>query len=183
MDRILTRMLRKAPEERYATWADLALDLAEIGHLSVFEREISDREKFTALRAFKPLEALDDAEVWELVHASQWVRIPGQTTLVREGDKGSELMFLASGEVKVVKQGRLLNVLRSGAYLGEMAYVKSGAMTRQATVETMTDALIAEFRPTALRKLSKNCQLQLSQSLLNAVVDRLAFADERLAHP
>ena len=182
VDRILSRMLRKAPEERYATWADLALDLAEIGHLSVFERQISDREKFTALRAFKPLEALSDAEVWELVHASRWTRIPAQTTIMREGDKGSELLFLASGEVKVVKQGRLLNVLRTGAYLGEMAYVKSGAMQRQATVETITDALVAEFRPVALRTLSKNCQLQLSLSLLNTVVDRLAFADERIAH-
>ncbi|MGH8765614.1 MAG: protein kinase domain-containing protein, partial [Burkholderiales bacterium] len=182
IDRILSRMLRKMPEDRYATWADLALDLAEIGHLSVFVKEISDREKFTALRGFKPLDTLNDAEVWELAHASSWSRIPAQTTIMREGDKGSELLFLASGEVKVVKHGRLLNVLRTGSYLGEMAYVKSGAMTRQATVETITDALIAEFRPAALRKLSKNCQLQLSLSLLNTVVDRLAFADERIAH-
>ena len=43
-------------------------------------------------------------------------------------------------------------------------------------------ALVAEFRPVALRTLSKNCQLQLSLSLLNTVVDRLAFADERIAH-
>jgi 3-deoxy-manno-octulosonate cytidylyltransferase (CMP-KDO synthetase) len=32
-----------------------------------------------------------------------------------------------------------------------------------------------------MRKLSTNCQLQLSLSLLNTVVDRLAFADERIA--
>ncbi len=82
----------------------------------------------------------------------------------------------------MVKQGRLLNVLRSGSYLGEMAHVKAGLMPRQATVETMTDALIAEFRPDAMKKLSVNCQLQLSLSLLNTVVDRLAFADERIAH-
>lgn len=43
-----------------------------------------------------------------------------------------------------------------------MAHVKAGAKSRQATVETLTDALIAEF--------------------LNTVVDRLAFADERIAH-
>jgi hypothetical protein len=30
--------------------------------------------------------------------------------------------------------------------------------------------------------VSERCQLQLSLSLLNAVVDRLAFADERIAH-
>jgi serine/threonine protein kinase len=182
VDRILMRMLRKAPEKRYASWADLAFDLADIGRFSVYVKEIPDREKFTALRGFQPLSRLNDAEIWELVHASYWVRVPAQTTLMKEGDKGAELLFLAHGEVKVVKQGRLLNVLRTGSYFGEMAHVKGGGFPRQATVETLTDALIAEFRPGAMRKLSLNCQLQLSQSLLHTVVDRLAFADERIAH-
>ena len=182
VDRILMRMLRKEPEKRYASWADLAFDLADIGRFSVYVKEISDREKFTALRGFQPLARLNDAEIWELVHASYWVRVPAQTTIMKEGDKGAELLFLASGEVKIVKQGRLLNVLRTGSYFGEMAHVKAGSIPRQATVETMTDALIAEFRPGAMKKLSVNCQLQLSQSLLNTVVDRLVFADERIAH-
>jgi eukaryotic-like serine/threonine-protein kinase len=182
VDRIVMRMLRKLPEERYASWADLAIDLAEIGRFSVYVKEITDREKFTALRGFKPMEHLDDAEIWELVHASSWVRVPAQTVVMTEGDMRAELLLLASGEVKVVKQGRLLNVLRSGAYLGEMAHVKAGQIPRQATVETLTDALIAEFRPDAMKKLSVNCQLQLAMSLLNTVVDRLAFADERIAH-
>ncbi len=182
VDRILMRMLHKAPEKRYSSWADLAFDLAEIGRFSVYVKEISDREKFTALRGFQPLARLNDAEIWELVHASYWVRVPAQTTIMKEGDKGAELLFLAHGEVKIVKQGRLLNVLRTGSYFGEMAHVKAGGIPRQATVETMTDALIAEFRPSAMKKLSVNCQLQLSQSLLNTVVDRLMFADERIAH-
>jgi serine/threonine protein kinase len=182
VDRILMRMLRKDPAKRYPSWADLAFDLADIGRFSVYVKEISDREKFTALRGFQPLSRLNDAECWELVHASYWVRVPAQTVIMKEGDKGAELLFLAHGEVKVVKQGRLLNVLRTGSYFGEMAHVKAGQMTRQATVETMTDALIAEFRPAAMKKLSLNCQLQLSQSILNTVVDRLAFADERIAH-
>ena len=182
VDRIVMRMLRKMPEARYQTWADLAIDLAEIGRFSVYVKEITDREKFIALRGFRPMEKLNDAEIWELVHASSWVRVPAQTTIMKEGDTGEELLFLASGEVKVVKQGRLLNVLRTGSYLGEMAHVKAGRIPRQATVETLTDALIAEFRPGAMKKLSTNCQLQLSLSLLNTVVDRLAFADERIAH-
>jgi len=182
IDRIVMRMLRKEPQKRYPGWADLAFDLAELGRLSVYVQEISDREKFASLRGFRALRELNDAEIWELVHASQWGRFPAQTTLMREGDKGSALLFLASGEVKVVKQGRLLNVLRTGSYFGEMAYVKAGAIPRQATVDTITDALIAEFRPGAMKKLSTNCQLHLSLSLLNTLVDRLAFADERIAH-
>jgi serine/threonine protein kinase len=182
VDRIVMRMLRKKAEARYPDWAELAFDLAELGRFSVYVKEIPDHEKFTALRSFRPMEHMNDAEIWELVHASTWVRVPAQTTIMKEGDTGAELLCLASGEVKVVKQGRLLNVLRSGSYLGEMAHVKAGQIPRQATVETLTDALIAEFRPGAMKKLSINCQLQLSLSLLKTVVERLAFADERIAH-
>jgi serine/threonine protein kinase len=182
VDRIVMRMLRKAPENRYPSWADLAFDLADAGRFSVYVKEISDREKFTALRGFEPLKILNDAELWELVHASLWVRVPAQTVIMKEGDKGAELLFLAHGEVKVVKRGRLLNVLRTGSFIGEMAHIKAGGIPRQATVETITDALIAEFRPSAMKKLSTNCQLQLTLSLLNSMVDRLAFADERIAH-
>src|SRR5262249_36348884 len=81
VDRILLRMLKKDPAKRYANWADLAFDLAEVGRFSVFVKEISDREKFTALRGFKPLEKLNDAEIWELVHVSYWVRVPANTTI------------------------------------------------------------------------------------------------------
>ena len=94
---------------------------------------------------------------------------------------GSSLFFLGSGSAKVLKQGRLLNVLQTGEYFGEMAYIKAGALPRQASVESMTDAVLAEFDAAALQKTSDNCQLAMANALLHAMVDRLAIANERLA--
>ncbi len=182
IDRILLRMLHRIPAERYPGWAELALDLAGIGRLSVYEQAIADSEKFIALRRFPPLKRLDDADIWELVHASTWRRLPPQTVLMREEDDGGTLLFLASGELKVTKQGRLLNLLRTGEYFGEMAYIKAGGLRRQATVESITDVLIAEVAPGSIERLGKNCQLQLSLALMHTLVDRLAMADERIAH-
>jgi CRP-like cAMP-binding protein len=180
VDPILLRMLAKTPAERYPTWADLALDLASIGRLSVFQQAIPDREKFSALRKIAVLEHLSDGEIWELVHAGRWTRVPGHTTIVREGEAGSSLFFLGSGEAKVTMQERLLNVLRTGEYFGEMAYIKAGAIPRHATVESITDVLLAEFDATALGRVSKNCQLHLTFALLHTMVDRLMLADERI---
>ena len=59
---------------------------------------------------------------------------------------------------------------------------RDGSMVPTKCGVTFRPALIAEFRPGAMQKLSLSCQLQLSQSILNTVVDRLAFADERIAH-
>ena len=181
VERVLLQMLRKAPEARYPTWADLALDLADIGRLSTYKRGIPDIEKFGALRKVTLLERLNDAELWELVHAGHWSRIPARTTIVREGDPGQSLFFIGSGQVKVTKQGRLLNVLAAGEYVGEMAYIKAGAIPRQATVDSITDVLIAEFKPATLQRTTTNCQLQLTLALTDLLVDRLALADERIA--
>lgn len=180
IDHILLKMLAKEPADRYASWADLALELADIGHLSIYKQKIPDSEKFLTMRRIPVLKSLSDAEIWEMVHAGRWSRIPPRKTIIREDEPGSTLCFLASGEVKVTKQDKLLDMLRSGEYFGEMGYVKKGEMPRHATVESSTDVLLAEFEPAALEKVSTGCRLQLTFALLHAMVDRLAFADSRL---
>ncbi|MGH8676505.1 MAG: serine/threonine-protein kinase [Burkholderiales bacterium] len=180
MDRILFRMLAKSAGERYPTWADLALDLADVGRLRVYQKAVPDREKYVALRKNAILERLNDAEIWEMVHAGRWKRVQAGAVIVREDEPGSSLFFLGSGSAKVTKQGRLLNVLQTGEYFGEMAYIKAGAIPRQATAEAIGDVLLAEFEPAALQEVSKNCQLQLTTALLHSLVDRLALTNERL---
>jgi serine/threonine protein kinase len=180
VDRILLQMLGKTPAQRYPSWADLALDIANIGRLSVYTQEIPDTVRFSTMRKVKLLEHLDDAEIWELVHAGKWSRVPPQKAIVREGEAGASLFFIAAGQVKVTRQTKLLSVLSAGECVGEMAYIKGGA-PRSATVEAMTDVILAEFDPAALQKTSKNCQLELITALLHTMVDRLAIANDRLA--
>ena len=181
VDRILLQMMGKTLADRYPTWAELALDIAKIGRLSVYQQGIQDSDKFTALRKVPLLERLDDAEIWELVHAARWKRIPSQTAVVKEGDPGNSLFFVGSGQAKVTKNGKLLSLISAGECFGEMAYVKSGGMARSATVESIADTVLAEFESEMLQKVSSNCQLQLTTALLHTMVDRLATANERLA--
>lgn len=180
IDQILLRMMAKSPEERFSTWAELALEIAKIGRLSVYQSEMTDSEKFVALKKVRLLGQLDDAEIWELVQSCKWSRVPPRTVIVREGEGRSSLYFLGSGQVKVTKQERLLNLLEAGECIGEMSYIKEGEITRQATVESMTDAVLAEVEKDALDKLSLKCRYQLSQALLHSLVDRLVLADDRI---
>jgi serine/threonine protein kinase len=180
IDRILLQMLAKTPQERYPSWADLALDIAKIGRLSVYESAIADSDKFIALKKVRLLSHLDDAEIWELVHKGRWSRVPARTVIVREGELGRSLFFLGSGRVKVTKQGRLLNLLDAGECVGEMSYVKEGEIPRQATVEAMDDVLLAEYEKEALDLVSLRCRYQFALALLHSLVDRLALADARL---
>ena len=180
MDDILLRMLAKTPAERYPAWADLALDIAKVGRLSLYQSAVPDSEKFVALKAVRLLGHLDDAQLWELVHAGQWSRLPPHTAIMHEGGHGTSLFFVGSGEAKVTKQGRLLNVLSAGECVGDMSYIKEGGIPRQATVETLTDVLLVEFEKAALDQVSLKCRYHLSLALMHSLVDRLALGDERL---
>ena len=180
IDHILLRMMAKTPEQRYPSWAELALDIARIGRLSVHQSSIADSEKFVALKKVKLLGQLDDAELWELVHNGRWSRAPARAVIVREGEAGRSLFFIGNGRVKVTKQGRLLNLLEAGECVGEMSFVKQGEMARQATVEVMEDVLLAEFEKEALDQVSLKCRYHFAQALMHSLVDRLALADSRL---
>ncbi len=71
-------------------------------------------------------------------------------------------------------------MLSAGDCFGEMAYIQGGAIPRTATIQSMTDILIAEFDSDALGHLSERCQLDIAQALLRTLVERLALANTRL---
>jgi serine/threonine protein kinase len=179
LDRIILKMIARKPEDRYSGWAELALDIAEIGRFSKFHQGIADSEKFSTLRALDSLREFPEPEIWELVQASKWARFPARTVILREYELGQSMYLLASGQILVTRQERLLNIIKDGEYFGEMAYIHRGA-GRQATLEAFSDLVVAEFPFEALDALSAGCRLRLADSLLRTLSDRLALADERI---
>ncbi len=180
IDTVVLRALKKKKEYRYPTWAAFALELSNASPLALPPGAISDGEKYLALKKVEVLATLSDAELWELMRAGRWSRVAKGKVIVKENEPGQSLFFLAKGEVKVTKRGRLLNVVNPVEYFGEMAYMWGGALPRHATVESMTEVLLAEFEPPALNKMSISAQLHLTRALARNLVDRLALANTRL---
>jgi CRP-like cAMP-binding protein len=171
----------KRPEQRYATWAEFALELAAAVKIVLPPDAIPDSEKYVALKSVDMLTGLSDAELWELVRAGRWQRTAAKQAVIRENEAGQSFFFLALGQVKVTKQGRLLNMIDKKEFFGEMAYIRGGELPRHATIEAMTPLLLAEFNPDALQKMTVGAQLQLTRTLVRNLVDRLELANSRLA--
>lgn len=179
LDRVILRMIARDPGDRYPTWADLALEIAEIGRFSKFRQGIPDSEKFSMLRSMNSFSEFSDPEIWELAQASKWVKLPARTIVLREDEPSQSMYILASGQMKVTKQGRLLNVIKAGEHFGEMAYIHRGA-NRQATVEALSDIVVAEFPFQAIEGLGSGCELRFVKTLLHSMADRLALAGDRI---
>ena len=181
IDALVLRAMKKDPAQRYPTWPEFALELSKAGELVLPPGSIPDSDKYVTLKKVPMLAALGDSELWELVRAGNWRRIPKGNLVVQEDAQGKSFFFLARGEAKVTKKKKLLNMLNSGEYFGEMAYIGGGEQARHATVEAMTDLLLAEFEPAALDQMSLGAQLHLTRALVRNVTDRLALANVRLA--
>jgi serine/threonine protein kinase len=181
IDRIILQALGKKPEHRYLSWAEFALDLSKVVRLVLPPEAISDSEKYVALKRVGMLTSLADSELWELARAGAWKRVPRAQPIVKENDAGQSFFFLAQGQVKVIRQGRLLNTIDQGECFGEMAYIRGGELPRHATVEALTDIVLAEFEPAALAQMSVGAQLALTRALVRNVVDRLELANSRVA--
>jgi serine/threonine protein kinase len=180
IDRVVLRAMAKKPEFRYATWAEFALALSDVGKLVLPPEAIMDSEKYVGLKRVEMLANLSDAELWELSAAGNWTRIAAKQAIIRENEPGKSFFFLAQGQVKVTLDGHLLNTIGEGESFGEMAYIRGGEMPRHATVESMTPILLAEFEPEALGQMSVGAQLHLTRALVRNLVDRLDLANARL---
>jgi serine/threonine protein kinase len=180
LDAVVLRAMKKAPDQRYASWGEFALELSKAGQAVLPPGSISDSEKYVLLKSVPMLTMLADSELWELARAGRWTRVEKGKKIVKEKDRGTSFFFLAKGEAKVTKGGRLLNMVSGTEFFGEMAYI-AGGEARHATVESHTDLLLAEFDPGALERMSLGAQLQLTRALVRNVADRLDLANTRFA--
>ncbi len=181
IDAILFRALAKTPAQRYPTWTAFSLELSSLADKMVPAGVIPDSVKYVALKKVPMLSGLPDSELWELALAGKWSEVPAMKTLVKEDDKGQSFFLVGRGQVKVTRKGRLLNTLDERECFGEMAYIRGGAIPRHATVESVTELLLAEFDPETLAKMSLGAQLHLTRALVRNLVDRLEVANTRMA--
>jgi serine/threonine protein kinase len=183
VDAIVMKAMQKSLEDRYASWDDFSFDLAEAfrsEHLAEVRSQIADSEKFNTLRGLSFFRHFNDVQLWEVLRFSDWQRVRPGTVLMREGEPGEHFCILASGEVKVTKNAKLLNILSAGECFGEMAYLAEEAGVRGADVAAMSEATIISIPTEALRRASDACRHSFDRAFLRILVERLSLANTRL---
>lgn len=184
IDRIVKKAMEKELNRRYQTWEEFSLDLAEAfrsGQTGAREEEVADSEKFNTLRRMRFFSGFSDAELWEVLRISQWEDLPAGVVIMEDGTRGDFFCILASGEVKVTKKKKLLNLLTAGECFGEMAYLSKGGRHRSADVATMSDSRVIKIRAEDLDRASEACRHRFDLAFLTILVERLTLANTRLA--
>jgi len=182
IDAIVMRALQKDTAKRYQTWDEMAHDLATaLGTEEKREEGYAESEKFDTLRKLEFFRLFSDVELWEVLRLATWHKMARDTVLIQENDIGSSFFILVAGEVKVMKQERLLNVLKGGECFGEMAYLGKQKFQRSASIVALSDIKVIEIRAETLAKASDLCRHHFHGAFLELLVDRLAMANLRLS--
>jgi serine/threonine protein kinase len=182
LDEVIGRAISKKPKERYETFGDFARELSQLtSQVYLPASQITDTEKFNSLRKLSFFADFKDAEIWEVVHMSQWQRCRRGTIIIKEGERGNEFCILAQGEATVTRQGREVGLIKAGECFGEMLYLSSGRIARSASVTSKTDAVFLVINPAQLERASFQCQVHFNKRFFEALVNRLLDADKRIA--
>ena len=179
---IVEKAMAKDASKRYPAWYVMARDLADtFPQLEKYSFEISSAEKFNALRKLDFFRDFRDSELWEVLRGAIWENHSREQSLLLEGDIGLAFFIIVGGQVKVIKDGKLLNVLKDGDCFGEMAYLSGDKARRTASIISVSEVQLLKIQDVQLEQLSDACQLRFNRQFLKTLIERLAWTSNVLA--
>ena len=180
LQQITDRCLSKDLDGRYKTGLELATDLAAVfDSLSLQEEELPGREKFDLVRDLSFFADFNEPEIWELINTATWHEYETGLNILMEGEVDNSFYIIVSGSVNVHKGERVVDTLAHGACFGETGF--SGEKQRSSGIVANEPVAVMKVRSSHIERASLNCQLRFHKVFLNALVERLSRATDRIS--
>ncbi len=180
LEYVTQRLLKKAPNDRYATGLDVATDLAVIfDDLETIHDESALKEKFETVKNLGFFKEFMDSEIWELIRASDWQNYGKDTVIIREGDMKQSFYIILSGMVDIDKGGKAIGSLQQGDCFGEMGYLAK--TERTASVRARTDVAIMQVNANTIDRASMGAQLRFLKVFVTVLIERLSDTTSALS--
>ena len=183
LDMIVIRALQRETDKRYLTWAQLIDELAVMmGDTTALPKQgVFETERFNSLRKLSFFAGFADVDLWEVLRLAEWVSIPKDKVILNEGDRGDYFCILVSGEARVTRKRRLIDTLKPGECLGEMACLGSPGNLRTADVTASQDTRLMKITVDAYKKTTDSCRISFERVFLSVLVRRLIQANAKLS--
>jgi serine/threonine protein kinase len=180
LERIVHKAMAKNVAERYQMGLDLATELSRaFDHLEQPQEEISEEERFNAVKKLDFFDGFPDSEIWEIVRASSWQDYYGSQDIIREGELDDSFYIIVSGAVSVQKGGKSLRTLVQGDCFGEMGYLAK--TKRTATIVAKGDTTMMKLNSTVIGQVSLNCQVRFLKVFLRTLIHRLSVTTQKMS--
>ena len=179
LEDIVKKAMQKEVENRYSMGLDLATDLSKaFESLDGPEENISEQEQFNSIKKLEFFEGFPDAELWEIIRASNWQDYTNDDDIIVEGELDDCFYIIVQGEVAVKKNDKSIRTLKAGDCFGEMGYLTK--TKRTATIKSDGDTAILKINSTVISQVSLNCQVRFLKVFLRTLIHRLSATTERV---
>ena len=183
LDMIVIRALQRDCDQRYLTWSQLIDELAGMmgGATALPKQGVFETERFNRMRKLSFFQGFADVDLWEVLRFSEWLTVPKDQAILKEGDVGDFFCIVVSGEARVRRKQRLITTLKPGDCLGEMACLGSPGNLRTADVITAQEVRMIKIPVTAYRKSTDSCRVRFEHAFLRVLVERLIQSNAKFA--
>lgn len=177
---IVNKAMQKDIKNRYSMGLDLATDLSKaFDALEGPQEDISEQEKFNAIKQLEFFQGFPDAELWEILRASSWQDYAQGEDIIVEGELDDCFYIIAEGKVSVRKHNRELRTLEKGDCFGEMGYLAK--TKRTASIKSGGNTALLKINSTVISQVSLNCQVRFLKVFLRTLIHRLSVTTERVS--
>jgi CRP-like cAMP-binding protein len=130
--------------------------------------------KIELLKRVPLFERCSKRELGQIAMLADELDLPGERNLTREGAGGFEFIVLVEGTADVVRNGRVVNELGPGDFVGEIALLTG--QPRTATVRTRGPARVLVLAASGFRVLMREVP-SIQDKVLAAVTARIPDND------
>jgi serine/threonine protein kinase len=178
---IVDRALRKRPEDRYQSWDEFLYDLHKLSAtIRSSGQNISNSDKFMAMRASPFFEFFSDVEIKEILPATAWRTFHEREIIMSEGQRSHSFFIILAGDAQVTFRGCPLYTARVGECVGESAYLSGGFDIRREKCTAHGDVTALEVSLAQMRNMSAGCKARLDQTFLNLLNVKLNAAYDHI---
>ncbi len=176
---IVEKAMQKIIYDRYESAYLLAKDLSSaFGRLRGVGERIDMQEKWKTLRYLAFFKDFSDDEITEVVNASEWKEFKKGEVIVTEGEQETAFYIIAKGGVEVVKDDRVVGMMKQGDCFGEIAFLTQ--QPRNATIVARTDVSLMSVSNSLMEQASTETQLRYYRIFLENLIARLSQATDKL---
>jgi eukaryotic-like serine/threonine-protein kinase len=177
LENVAAMALHKDPDKRYRSGVDFAAALTRV-HQKLRTRtdHIEQVEQMALLRRLSFFHDFSQAEIAEVLRASNWQNYTVDEEVVREGDMEDRFYIVVAGKCLVQRNGRTVGQLGTGDCFGECTYVPG--TRRSASVCTSGNVTLLKVGATLLEQASPACQLRFNRVFLRTLIERLQKSEQ-----
>ncbi len=176
---IVTRAMEKRLDKRYKTGAEIAADIAKLLEEPGPPSELTEEQKFEAVRGLNFFKDFSDDEILEVLEASTWEQYKRGDRIITEGAIDHSFFVIVSGDVSVLIGDTEITKLSTGDCIGELGYLTK--IKRTASVVATSEVTVMKVDSNIMEWASIPCQMCFNKAFQQTLVERLARTNLSLA--